>query len=307
MFSRGALGACRASSKVHLAQVSRSLATAAESSASVPLSEGVTEATVAALRPHYKSLLKKRSDDTVVQTGIILNRSPTLTRKPTPFERTYYAYQARIERALHNPLPTEFYFKPGSLLEGIFNREENARERKAWGRPGYKPKTKASAESALGEENESGLLPGEEPPPVLMSRTTEADRKGDVKSLDRKGDRNLYLLVQAKDEAGKDVWRFPQTAVDKEELLHEAVHRELQSPIGLGMDTWVVSRKPVGLYRPPVEPQPYLFFYKAHILAGQVRPDGKSIMDFAWLSKEEIAPRVDENYWDGVKDLLSDL
>ena len=206
---------------MHLAQVSRSLATAAESSASVPLSEGVTEATVAALRPKYKNLVNKRSDDTVVQTGIILNRSPTLTRKPTAFERTYYAYQARIERALHNPVPTEFYFKPGSLLEGIFNREENARERKAWGRPGAKPKTTAAAESALGEENESGLLPGEEPPPVLMSRITEADRKGDVKSLDRQGERNLYLLVQAKDEAGKDVWRFPQTVVDKEELLHE--------------------------------------------------------------------------------------
>ena len=99
---------------MHLAQVSRSLATAAESSASVPLSEGVTEATVAALRPKYKNLVNKRSDDTVVQTGIILNRSPTLTRKPTAFERTYYAYQARIERALHNPVPTEFYFKPGS-------------------------------------------------------------------------------------------------------------------------------------------------------------------------------------------------
>ena len=91
----------------------------------------------------------------------------------------------------------------------------------------------------------------------------------------------------------------------------QAVNRELRSPFGMGMDTWVVSRKPVGLYRPPIEPQvrntstkpvgllkilvqPYLFFYKAHILAGQVRPDGKSVLDFAWLSKEEIAPRVDK-------------
>lgn len=284
---------------MHLAQVSRSLATAAESSASVPLSEGITEATVAALRPSHKNLIKRRGD-AVVQTGIILNRSPILTRTPTPFERAYYAYQRRIERALHNPIPTEFYFKPGSLLEGIFNREENAREREAWCRPGLRAKKTDS-------ENESGLLPGEEPPPQLMPRISEADRTGDVKSLNRKGERNLYLLVQAKDEAGKDVWRFPQTVVDKEELLHEAVNRELRSPFGLGMDTWVVSRKPVGLYRPPVEPQPYLFFYKAHILAGQVRPDGKSVLDFAWLSKEEIAPRVDKGYWDGIKDILSDF
>lgn len=203
---------------VHLAHVSRSLATAAESSSSVPLSEGITEATVAALRPSYKQFIKTRSDATVVQTGIIVNRSPILTRTPTPFERAYYAYHRRIERALHNPIPKEFYFKPGSLLEGIFDREENARERKAWGRPGAKPK---KSPDSVEEESESGLLPGEEPPPQVMSRNSEADRQGDIKSLNRKGERNLYLLVQAKDEAGKDAWRFPQTVVNKEELLHE--------------------------------------------------------------------------------------
>src|SRR6266849_3783603 len=52
-----------------------------------------------------------------LHTAVILNRSPILTRTPTSFERAYYAYQARIQRALHNPFPHDFYFKPGSLLE----------------------------------------------------------------------------------------------------------------------------------------------------------------------------------------------
>lgn len=97
------------------------------------------------------------------------------------------------------------------------------------------------------------------------------------------------------------------------------------------MDTWVVSRNPIGVYQP--EPsavsadlaqvsrvrlfvlhlliyfnsQAYTFFYKAHIMAGQVKPNGKTVDDFAWLTKEEIAPRVDKSYWSGIKDILSDF
>jgi large subunit ribosomal protein L46 len=41
-------------------------------------------------------------------------------------------------------------------------------------------------------------------------------------------------------------------------------------------------------------------------MAGQVRP-GKSVTDFAWLTKKEISKRVDEQYWDGIKDMLSDF
>ena len=99
------------------------------------------------------------------------------------------------------------------------------------------------------------------------------------------------------------------------------------------MDTWIVSRKPVGLYeiQPPIpvsdsasptkvrlpllgefrEIIPLLektsiFFFKAHIMAGQVKPS-KSVADFAWLTKKEIEKRVDERYWEGVKDMLSDF
>jgi large subunit ribosomal protein L46 len=49
-----------------------------------------------------------------------------------------------------------------------------------------------------------------------------------------------------------------------------------------------------------------VFFFKAHILAGQVHPVKKNIKDFAWLTKEEIEPLVDKYYWDSIKDILSD-
>lgn len=41
-------------------------------------------------------------------------------------------------------------------------------------------------------------------------------------------------------------------------------------------------------------------------MAGQVKLEGDSIKDFAWLTKQEIETRVEKDYWDGVKDVLSD-
>ena len=92
------------------------------------------------------------------------------------------------------------------------------------------------------------------------------------------------------------------------------------------MDTWIVSRNPIGLYKrkvndaaststsTPGTPTPAsttleisTFFYKAHIMAGQARPSNAS--DFAWLTKQELEERLkdDAAYWDGVKDMLSDF
>jgi len=88
----------------------------------------------------------------------------------------------------------------------------------------------------------------------------------------------------------------------------------LRELCGEAMDTWIVGRKPIGLYEvhpsstrtdTAASPKTCLFFFKAHIMAGQVRP-GDSVTDFAWLTKNEISERVNQRYWDGIKDMLSD-
>jgi len=145
-----------------------------------------------------------------------------------------------------------------------------------------------------------------------MPRIHPADTKRDTRSLDRKGQRNLYLLVKTRQD-GKDVWAFPQGDVAKGELLHEAAARDLTAVCGPYMDTWIVSRQPIGVYNPPPpetsedDSKSSTFFYKAHILAGQVRADGKPVLDFAWLTKQEMESRLDKHYWLGVKDMLSDF
>lgn len=161
----------------------------------------------------------KRSTRPNITTAIILNRSPTLTRTPTPFERAYYAYQARIRRALHNPFPYEFYFKQGSLLETRFNIEEAEREQLAFGKD-FTGEVVTNEKEEANKRAVAQLSQQEGEGEVIMPRTHEADIKKDTKSLDRKGARNLYLLLRV-DQDGKQVWRFPQGGVEKGELLHQ--------------------------------------------------------------------------------------
>jgi large subunit ribosomal protein L46 len=187
----------------------------------------------------------------LIHASVVLNRAPFLTRTPTVFESAYYEYQGRIRRALHNPFPYEFYFKHGSPMEARFMREERDRERKAFG------ESFSEGDDDTGERYESERE-------VLMSREHEADRQGDMKSLDRKGDRTLYLLLQ--ERGGEELWRFPRGRVEKGELLHQvtfllslsahiyhaqAAQRDLYTECGERIDIWVVSQTPIGFYEVP--------------------------------------------------------
>lgn len=49
-----------------------------------------------------------------------------------------------------------------------------------------------------------------------MPRITEADKTGDLKSLDRRLEKTLYLLVKR----GKGQWEFPKSMLQKNESLH---------------------------------------------------------------------------------------
>ncbi|KAJ8488285.1 hypothetical protein ONZ51_g3646 [Trametes cubensis] len=304
MWSRNVASVCRHRTRACLRAPSRSLASVAETPS--PLASSSTS--------------DASTPNVVLNAAVILNRSPILTRTPTLFERAYYAYQSRIRRALFNPFPTDFYFKTGSLLEKKFAKEEKLREREAFGGPWMLKRRKAGPAAM----DEDGILiastdqlenMGEEPVDPPAPRIHEADKTGDVKSLDRAGERNLYLLVRGKDHTGKQVWRFPQGGLQEGEFLHQAALRDLQAECGVNMDTWIVGKKPIAVYQPSLPESTkkalggelYTFFLKAHILAGQVRPDGKNVTDFAWLTKQEIEPRVEKDYWASVKDILSDF
>lgn len=50
-----------------------------------------------------------------------------------------------------------------------------------------------------------------------------------------------------------------------------------------------------------------VFFMKAHIFSGQVKVDNKEIVDFAWVTKQEMKDYVAPEYYEAVQDMLSDF
>ncbi|CCO28881.1 60S ribosomal protein L17, mitochondrial [Rhizoctonia solani AG-1 IB] len=220
--------------------------------------------------------------------SVLLNRSPVLTTTPTPFEQAYYDYQARIARAISNPFPREFYFKKGAIAERQFFAEESQREKEAFG--------EGFGDSPLKdlEEDKTGAMSQVEDV-VALPREHESDRTGDVKNLNRKGDRNLYLLVES-----ADGWRLPQGPAKQGVALHTVSYF-----LVLHMDTWTVGRYPIGVHKPSKTESSTILFFKAHIFAGQAKPNGTSIKEFAWLTTEEIKGKVSPEYWASISDMLS--
>lgn len=153
--------------------------------------------------------------------GVVINRAPILTAWPSVFERSFYKYQARIARALSNPFPYEFYFPPGSLHAVKFRREELKRDSMAFGhefllRERLESRKTNQLLQALEEEGSEAASVQLKP----ASRTTDADRKGDLQNLNRAGDRNLYLMVQG--AHAWTPWHLPYGSVEPNEALHEA-------------------------------------------------------------------------------------
>ncbi|CAE6435311.1 hypothetical protein ACGC1H_002870 [Rhizoctonia solani] len=231
--------------------------------------------------------------DSPIIASVLLNRSPVLVTLATPFEQAYHDYQARIARGISNPFPREFYFKKGAIAERQFFIEESQREKEAFGNDFGESLLKDLEEDKTGSMNQTEDV-------VALPREHESDRTGDVKNLNRKGDRNLYLLVN-----GTDGWRLPQGPTKQGVALHTAALEELYSECGPDMDTWVVGRYPIGVHQSSKPGANTILFFKAHIFAGQAKPNGTSIKDFAWLTTEEIKEKVTPEYWASISEMLS--
>ena len=76
-------------------------------------------------------------------------------------------------------------------------------------------KWEVSGEKGLGKRR------GEEVPKPV-GRVSEADRKGDLRSLSRRMERTLYLLVQqeGKDKGKDGAWGFPRSRLGPKESLY---------------------------------------------------------------------------------------
>ncbi|KAF9355123.1 54S ribosomal protein L17 mitochondrial [Mortierella sp. AD094] len=293
---------------------------AAAAAAEAPLKSNISTST-SALVSSTKELIVNSNR---IVAGVVVSRQPLILRDLTQFEKEYFSYQQNLERDNAAPFGAEFYFKKGSVAERRWKQQQEAEKNASSSTSSSTSSSKSSSKSVEGsaagaegdELTEEDRVAHLEAKVEFNDRITEADRKNDVKSLERALQRTLYLIVKKPRE--QHAWQFPQGGVRAVENLQEAAGRELQEECGGNMDLWFVGRVPIGHYSyshpknfktesdTPVKGTK-VFFMKAHIFAGQVQVDNKEIVDFAWVTKQEMKDYVSPDYYEAVKDMLSDF
>ncbi|KAH8801488.1 putative 54S ribosomal protein L17, mitochondrial [Xylogone sp. PMI_703] len=282
-----------------------------------------------------------------VKAAVVLSRPPLITAPQTPFESAFFFYQKRLNERLAMPFTRYFYFKKDTPADNDWKikvAERNgaaARElggyqaygKMGWNdevlvgdersKPGYvieklleesrvrAAEGKDGAVNVVGQDASADEAGGVE---RVESRWTEADRKRDVKRLDRKLAETLYLVVQN----AKGGWGFPTGDLIGRENLHLAAERILVQAAGVNMNTWLVGHAPIGhhIIKPYINPETKsiekvgdkVFFMKGRIMAGQADLKGNlfGLTDFKWLTKRELEKCVSPKYYSSIRNMLAD-
>ncbi|KAL1576644.1 MRP-L46 domain-containing protein [Candida albicans] len=265
------------------------------------------------------------STSSSISSTLVLSRLPIITPDVPKFDQQFYNYQTELWRRLMWTFPKWFYFRPGTLSEQKFkelNENPVSYDPKVIyprGKPDLKhnrdrrfrqyirlPKTyKEESELVEGEENTQSdqdiarkIVPN--------SRITEADKKNDSTSLERKLSRTLYLVVKQSESDGE--WKFPNfKQPENGELvpLHESAETGLYSIGGKKINYFNVSRVPCHVIQDSKDSSKQ-YFIKSHILSGAFEAQEKDV-EFKWLTKEELGECLSAEYYKDIEHLLNDV
>lgn len=135
---------------------------------------------------------------------------------------------------------------------------------------------------------------------VPASRLTEADKKNDVRSTQRKLDETLRLIVNVKTDE-ETFWQVPRTIREEGETMRQAAERALTETCGKGLSVDILGNAPWSFfkYKYPRKIQEKnervgakVFVFKGY-LANEVKPEIKS--DFQWATLEEMETCLSES------------
>jgi len=146
------------------------------------------------------------------------------------------------------------------------------------------------------------------------SRTTEADRKNDIRSVSRKLDQRLFLIV--KKNRSQFQWQLPQLNWKEGEVMKQTAERTLNTLCNSKslLQTYVVGHAPISYvsYPYPNDLQKKLntygaktFFYYSYYVNGSVSLD-KSVVDYAWVTKSELSVYLQGEYLNELQLVLPD-
>lgn len=145
------------------------------------------------------------------------------------------------------------------------------------------------------------------------ARVTDADKKNDRTSLQRKLDRNLILLVREK-LGDQDFWMLPQVEWQPGETLRGTAERVLATLSENNMEAKFFGNAPCGHYkfklpkaiRTESDLGVKVFFFKALLLRGDFAQAGKKGRH-VWASKDELGDYLQPKYLAQVRRFLLDL
>ncbi|XP_060526789.1 large ribosomal subunit protein mL46 [Cylas formicarius] len=211
-----------------------------------------------------------------VLTAVLLERGPVITRAMNDLEKAFSEYLSAVEyeRSLINEVELKLEQETKVLQ---LTKEANDIDL-------VLTQTTRDVIDAAKEE----LLQFKAAP-----RITDADKKGDQRSLRRKLDKHLIFV--AKQNIGNEShYLLPQTAREENESLRQCAERILNVNFGKELKTQIYGNAPCGVYKYKY-PQAVqnernvvgakVFIYFARYLSGQV-PEQKH--DYMWLDRNEL-------------------
>jgi len=148
----------------------------------------------------------------------ILERTPIIMPEPTPEERAFLKFQLLMANAQARELSPE-------VMQRLFGESGDAI-----------PDKHPFLNSKVFELDDSEYVPA--------PRETEADRTNDRRSLRRKLDQWLFLIVQRKlGPTGRSLWQFPQRFIEEERLMQSSND---PMPLRAGTDAAAASAEALG-------------------------------------------------------------
>uniref|UniRef100_A0A182V443 Large ribosomal subunit protein mL46 n=1 Tax=Anopheles merus TaxID=30066 RepID=A0A182V443_ANOME len=143
-------------------------------------------------------------------------------------------------------------------------------------------------------------------------RVTEADSKNDIRSLDRKLEQTLVLLVEQK-LGSKSHYLLPQGLHRKGESLRETAERTLKECCGDKLQVTFYGNAPVGFYKYKYPPSvrndgaaavgAKVFFFRS-VVKDPSRNVGSDQVKYQWLSQDELQKQLQQPYYQSVSQFL---
>ncbi|XP_065590065.1 large ribosomal subunit protein mL46 [Cyrtonyx montezumae] len=144
-------------------------------------------------------------------------------------------------------------------------------------------------------------------------RVTDADKKNDRTSLNRKLDSNLMLLVKQK-IGNQELWLLPQVEWQPGETLRSTAERAMATFLGDHVQAKILGNAPYGIYkykfpraiRTEDNVGAKVFFYKAFLQSIDLS-QAELKKDYLWVTKDELGDYLKSEYLKKVNQFLLDL